>query len=415
MTNSHKWTMNFGFFMISQFLTGITSMIVQYAIIWYLTKETGSATILSFATLLGMLPMVLLSPFVGPFVDRLNKKALLIVPDVVAAAFAILLSLTGTLLHTFPLWLIFVSLLMRSVAQTFQMPTVQSILPTMVPEKQLTKANGQLGMVQSANLIIAPALGAFLFAIVPLNLLILLDVLGAFFGILILAFVRIAENPIIDEKVHVLTDAKFGLDKLRHNHGLWMITLIGAVFTLLFMPAASMYPLMTMQYFHGSVGQAGLIEVIYAVGMLGGGAIIGVFGNWRDRMKPVFAAYLTIGITIGMSGFLPGNQAGFWWFVGLNALAGLATPFFNTLLVAIIQQSYPAEQLGRVMGVLNSILSLTGPVGLIFAGPLADMIGVQYLFVIAGVGTLLCGLATGLNRSARTYDQELHADLRRDE
>lgn len=57
------WRKNINLFLTGQFLSGITSMIVQYAIIWYLTKETGSATILSFATLLGMIPMVLLSPF----------------------------------------------------------------------------------------------------------------------------------------------------------------------------------------------------------------------------------------------------------------------------------------------------------------------------------------------------------------
>ena len=89
--------------------------------------------------------MVLLSPFVGPFVDRLNKKALLIVPDIVAAIFAIILSIAGTLQSTFPLWLIFISLLVRSIAQTFQMPTIQSILPTMVPTDELTRINGSWG------------------------------------------------------------------------------------------------------------------------------------------------------------------------------------------------------------------------------------------------------------------------------
>lgn len=69
------WRRNIYLFLVSQFLTGITSMIVQYAIIWYLTKQTGSATILSVATILGMLPMALLSPFVGPLVDRWNKRA----------------------------------------------------------------------------------------------------------------------------------------------------------------------------------------------------------------------------------------------------------------------------------------------------------------------------------------------------
>ena len=86
-----NWKRNYLFFLSGQFLSGITSMVVQYAIIWYLTRETGSATILSFATLLGMIPMVLLSPFVGPLVDRWDKKALLIVTDIIVAIFALIL------------------------------------------------------------------------------------------------------------------------------------------------------------------------------------------------------------------------------------------------------------------------------------------------------------------------------------
>ncbi|MFC6207271.1 MFS transporter [Levilactobacillus tongjiangensis] len=403
------WRRNIYLFLTSQFLSGITSMVVQYAIIWYLTKQTGSATVLSLATLLGMLPMALLSPFVGPFVDRLNKKGLLIVPDIIAAIFAIILSVVGTLQDTFPLWLIFISLLVRAIAQTFQMPTIQSILPTMVPTEELTKINGQLGMVQSANMIIAPALGAFLFAIVPINFLILLDVVGAVIGIALLLFVSIPEHPVIDEPVHLLTDAKFGLDKLRNTPGLWAFTLIGAAFTLMFMPAASLYPLMTMGYFHGTVGQAGLIEVVYSVGMLAGGTIIGIFGNWRNRMKPILWSMLAMGLTFGASGFLPGTQRGFILFVILNALAGMATPFFSTLMMAMIQQSFLPEHLGRVLGVMNSITSIAGPLGLIFAGPLADVIGVEKLFIIGSMGSLLCGLTMLLMPTVRHYDAQLQA------
>lgn len=367
-------------------------MIVQYAIIWYLTKETSSATILSIATILGMLPMALLSPFVGPLVDRWNKKALLIVPDVVAAIFAIILSVSGGVFHVFPIWLIFVSLLMRSIAQTFQMPTIQSVMPTMVPDKELTKLNGQLGMVQSANMIIAPALGAFLFVIIPLQYLILLDVLGAILGISILIWVQIPNNEKIDAALHMLHNTKLGVQQLMHNQGLWYITITGAVFTLLYMPAASMYPLMTMKYFQGTVGQAGFIKALYSGGMLVGGAIIGIWGNWSDRMKPVIIAFFLVGIPTGLSGLLPGNQTGFMWFAILNVVEGIATPFFNTLLMAMIQQSYPPQQLARVLGVLNSLMSLTGPIGLIFAGPLADALGVEMLFVIAGIGTVICGI-----------------------
>lgn len=405
------WKKNIGLFLSGQFLSGITSMVVQYAIIWYLTRETGSATVLSLATLLGMLPMVLLSPFVGPFVDRLDKKKLLIFTDIIVALFALVLSIVGTVSEHFPLWLVFVSLFMRSVAQTFQMPTIQSILPQMVPQKELTRVNGQLGMVQSANMIIAPALGAFLFAVVPMNFLILLDVLGAVFGVGLLLFVRIPKTQAQGEVVHVLTDTKMGFSLLVKNKGLWYITLLGAAFTLIFMPAVSMYPLMTMDYFQGTVGQAGLIEVIYSVGMLAGGLIIGVFGKWKNRMIPVLIAYFIIGGAFALSGILPGNQTGFIWFVLLNAIAGLATPFFNTLLMAMIQQSYEPVYLGRVLGVLNSLMSITGPVGLIFAGPLADKIGVEKLFIIAGVGTVVCGILNILIPAARDYDIQLQKKL----
>lgn len=405
------WQKNIGLFLSGQFLSGITSMVVQYAIIWYLTKETGSATVLSLATLLGMIPMVVLSPFVGPFVDRLDKKKLLIVTDSIVALFALALSITGTLADRFPLWLVFVSLFMRSVAQTFQMPTIQSILPQMVPEAELTRVNGQLGMVQSANMIIAPALGAFLFAFVPMNFLILLDVLGAILGITLLLFVRIPKTQALGEQVHLLTDTKQGFALLVKNKGIWYITLLGAAFTLIFMPAVSMYPLMTLEYFQGTVGQAGLIEVVYSVGMLLGGVVIGVFGKWKNRMIPVLWSFFVIGAAFALSGLLPGNQRGFFWFVVLNTVAGLATPFFSTLLMAMIQQSYEPRYLGRVLGVLNSLMSITGPVGLIFAGPLADRFGVEKLFVIAGVGTILCGIATFLIPVARNYDLELQKRL----
>lgn len=405
------WRKNFFFFLSGQFLSGITSMIVQYSIIWYLTEKTGSATVLSFAMILGMLPMVFLSPFAGPLVDRWNKKLLLIVTDAIVALFAVILSIRGTLAAEFPMWLVFVSLFMRAAAQTFQLPTIQSILPTIVPQSELTRANGQLGMVQSANFIIAPALGAFLFAVVPINQLILLDVLGAIVGIGLLLLVSIPKIVTEGEVIHLLTDTVFGLKKLRENRGLWLITLIGAVFTLIFMPAASMYPLMAMEYFDRSVGDAGLIEMVYAIGMLLGGSVIGLFGKWKDRMKPVLAAYFIIGLTIGASGLLPASGPGFIVFIVLNALAGFATPYFNTLLMAMIQQSYSAENLGRVLGVLNSMMSVTGPVGLIFAGPLADRIGVEKMFVLAGAGALICGGISYLLPQTRNYDRELQLRL----
>lgn len=75
------------------------------------------------------------------------------------------------------------------------------------------------------------------------------------------------------------------------------------------------------------------------------------------------------------------------------------------------QQSYPAEELGRILGVLNSFLNLAGPIGLIFAGPLADVIGIERLFVIAGIGAAICGVVAVLMPITRQYDIRLHQKL----
>lgn len=403
-----NWRLNSYLFLLSQFVTGITSMVVQYGIIWYLTQQSGSATVLSLATLTAMLPMVLLSPFVGTFIDRWNKKALLIVPDMVAAAAAIVLSVVGTVDGDFPLWLVFGSLLVRSGAQAFQSPTVQSILPTMVPQGEITKINGTLGMVQSATMVISPALGALLYAFIPINLLILLDVLGAVLGLAVLMFVTIQSNQAaVSQRPHVVADAVFGFKRIGVVRGLWAIVIIGALFSLLFMPAASLYPLMTLQYFRGSITQAGIVEVVWSVGSLAGGAIIGVFGATRNRMVPTVAGMGLLGVAFVACAVLPRDLGGFVVFVALNAVAGLAASFPFTLTMAMIQESFPADELGRVFGVVMSLSNLAGPIGLLFAGPLGDAIGVQWVFALSGLGAVLCAVLMAAVPDCRDYDLRL--------
>jgi DHA3 family macrolide efflux protein-like MFS transporter len=292
------------------------------------------------------------------------------------------------------------------------MPTIQSILPTIVPDKEITKINGQLGMVQSATMVISPALGAFLYAFIPINYLILMDVLGAVLSVGILAFIRIPSNlSNIVEKPRVIADAVFGFKRIASARGLWSMLIISSLFTLMFMPAASLYPLMTFQYFKGTVFQAGVVEMVWSIGSLVGGAIIGIFGNWKDRMRPSILAILVLGVAFALSGLLPASMTGFILFVVLNAFAGMAIAFPSTLPMAMIQQSFPPDELGRIFGVCMSLSGLAGPVGLLFVGPLADALGVEWIFVLSGIGSLLCGLLMFAVPSTRLYDRRLQQRL----
>ena len=406
-----NWRKNFYLFLIGQLLTGVTSMIVQYAIIWYLTLETGEESVLAIATLVGMLPMAILSPFVGPFIDRMNKKFLLIFYDAIVAVIALGLFIYGINNDVYPLWMVFVTIGIRAVAQTAQMPTVQSIMPTMVPEAEITRVNGQFGIIQSLIFIVSPGIGAFMVAALPIHWVILLDVIGFILGAGMLLLVKIPEVASQGEKISVVKDALEGFNILRENKRMWKMTLIGALFMLLFMPAMSLYPLVTTKYFGGTIVHAGWVEVLFAAAMLIGSFAVGIFGKTRDRMPWIIAAYFIVGLSIGGSGFLPGNMSGFWVFLVLNVFAGIVGQIYTTMNMAITQQSFEAQYLGRVMGIVSALMSVAGPVGLIFAAPVAESIGVQNMLVIAGFGGILAACLLYFTPSVRNYDKFLQRKL----
>ena len=406
-----NWRKNFYLFLIGQLLTGVTSMIVQYAIIWYLTLETGEESVLAIATLVGMLPMAILSPFVGPFIDRMNKKFLLIFYDAIVAVIALGLFIYGINNDVYPLWMVFVTIGIRAVAQTAQMPTVQSIMPTMVPEAEITRVNGQFGIIQSLIFIVSPGIGAFMVAALPIHWVILLDVIGFILGAGMLLLVKIPEVASQGEKISVIKDALEGFNILRENKPMWKMTLIGALFMLLFMPAMSLYPLVTTKYFGGTIVHAGWVEVLFAAAMLIGSFAVGIFGKTKDRMPWIIAAYLIVGLSIGGSGFLPGNMNGFWIFLVLNVFAGIVGQIYTTMNMAITQQSFEAQYLGRVMGIVSALMSVAGPVGLIFAAPVAESIGVQNMLVIAGFGGILAACLLYFTPSVRNYDKFLQRKL----
>lgn len=406
-----NWRKNFYLFLIAQLLTGVTSMIVQYAIIWYLTLETGEESVLAVATLVGMLPMAILSPFVGPFIDRMNKKFLLIFYDAIVAVIALGLFIYGINNDVYPLWMVFVTIGIRAVAQTAQMPTVQSIMPTMVPEAEITRVNGQFGIIQSLIFIVSPGIGAFMVAALPIHWVILLDVIGFILGAGMLLLVKIPEVASQGEKISVVKDALEGFNILRENKPMWKMTLIGALFMLLFMPAMSLYPLVTTKYFGGTIVHAGWVEVLFAAAMLIGSFAVGIFGKTKDRMPWIIAAYFIVGLSIGGSGFLPGNMNGFWVFLVLNVFAGVVGQIYTTMNMAITQQSFEAQYLGRVMGNVSALMSVAGPVGLIFAAPVAESIGVQNMLVIAGFGGILAACLLYFTPSVRNYDKFLQRKL----
>lgn len=407
LNQNTNWRLNFYLIFSGQFMSGLTTMIVQYAFMWYITDVLKSATALSLSTLMMFLPWIFLAPVAGVVIDRWSKKAIMIGMDLLAALVAIIISVTiGQFAGGALLTLLLVAMLTRAITQVFQQPTLNTIVPAIVPEAQLTKANGQIQTLQSLTAIIAPGLSAVLFGIMPMQWIILLDVIGAVFGSLTVLLAYVPQTLPQAEDVSFFHNMRLGVRELMQHRGIFQYSVLSLIAIMFIMPGASLYPLMTTQHFGGTIGQAGIVETVWSVGSLLGGLFISIWGAGKNRFVAIFSSLVVMGATFSIFGLLPSNQRGFWIFAGLNIFAGFGLAFMNSPFMAIVQERIKPEMMGRVMSVLMALTNIGAPIGLMFAGPLADQFGIAQLFILAGVATLITAGVELLLPAVRQIDKK---------
>ena len=137
-----------------QAISIFTSSVIQMAIVWYLTDVTGSAAILTLATLLGFLPQAVLGPFIGVLIDRYNRKKIMVVSDLFIAGSLMILVIAG-FFGELPIWLIMIVLFARAIGSTFHSPSLQAVTPLIVPKDSLTKCAGYSHTFQSVSMLLA--------------------------------------------------------------------------------------------------------------------------------------------------------------------------------------------------------------------------------------------------------------------
>ena len=168
------------------------SMLVQFALVWWLTQKTGSATILATASLVAYLPQVFLGPFAGAIVDRTNRKAVMIIADSMVALTTLALVVITAFGMLAP-WHIYVAMFLRSLGQAFHWPAMQASTSLLVPEEHLSRVAGINQALAGAMNIIAPPTGALLIGVLQLQWVLSIDILTAVLAILPLFFVHIPQ------------------------------------------------------------------------------------------------------------------------------------------------------------------------------------------------------------------------------
>lgn len=368
------------------------SRLVQFALIWWLTAETGSATVLAIASLIGLLPTVLLGPFAGALVDRWKRRQVILFVDTAIALATLLLAYLFAI-DAVSVGTVYVLLLVRGIGESFHWPSMSAATSLMVPDEQLTRVQGLNQMLQGGLNIVAAPLGALLLGFLPMQGIMMIDVVTAAFAILPLLAISIPEvaqhkkQSSSERSTSFWDDFRSGLKYVRGWPGLMILMLLAMVINFLLTPAGALMPILVADYFKGGPLQLGWIEAAFGFGMIAGGLVLGAWGGFKKRILTSMIGLIGLGIGFSLIGFVPSNL--FWLGVASAFFAAFMVPMVNGPIHAILQSAVEPEMQGRVFTLAGSLSSAMAPLGLIIAGPVADAIGVQSWYVIGGLACIL--------------------------
>lgn len=375
------------------------SALVQFALVWWITLETGSATILAIAFMAALVPQIAVGPFAGAVVDRSNRKKVMVLADgCIAIATVALVALFA--LGIVEVWHILALLIVRSVGGSFHWPAFMASTSLMVPKEQLARVNGLNQAVFGLANIGGPAAGAVLLVFLPMQGILAIDVLTAMLAISTLLVVSIP-NPVLSGKRRpVMRDVRDGLKFVRGWPGAMLLIAVAAVLNFLFTPTDALLPILTLDHFGGGAEEFAGLQVSVGVGMVIGGIGLGVWGGFKRKMLTICFGLTATGLATLVIGVVPPDG----YMIALAAIfaTGAFVSIVNGALAAVMQAVIPADMQGRVFSLINSSVLAMTPLGLAIGGPTADWLGPQVWYAMAGIvsaalGVVMVFIPTAMN------------------
>ncbi len=395
---------------IGQAFSLLGSQLVQFALIWWLTQQTGSATVLALASIVGLLPQVFLGPFAGVLVDRWNRRRVMLGADAVVAL-ATLVLVYFFRIDAIQIWYVYVALFIRALAGTFHSTAMAASTSLMVPQEQLTRVQGLNQMLNGGLSIAAAPLAALLLTLLPIQGVLLVDIVTAALAITTLLLVVVPQPArIVSAGAPQSTfraywdDLRAGWRYLLNWRGLLLITGVAMMINLVLSPATALIPLLVTEHFKGTAWHLSALEAGFGIGVLAGGLLLGVWGGFKNRIMTSLLGVAGFGVGILLMGLAPVSL--FVLAVFGMVLGGVMSSLANGPLVAVFQANVAPAMQGRLFALLGSGSAAMMPLGLAIAGPITEVIGVRAWFLFGGAITVLIAFVCMFVPAVRNIERE---------
>jgi len=379
------------FFWSGQLVSLLGSSIAQFVIIWWITLETGSALYLSIASFLGLVPMVILTPFAGVLVDRWSRKALIGIADFLQALVTVVLIFLFWL-SSVSIWQVLVLLTVRGIFQAFHRPAVSAIVPLMVPKPRLSRINGLNYLFTGAVTLIGPVVAALLLAFWRIHQILWIDAVTFVVAVIPLLIIAIPSVRKKQDKASFKKDLGEGLAFIKNGRGFLPLLILATAVNFLFTPLFTLLPYYVKFDHLGEAPDLAIVMAFFQGGILAGGLLMSVIKGFKKKMVAIVSSVYIIFLGYAFVAFTP---TGLFWFMAIGGLImAFCVPVANVSIQTIIQTVVPMKMQGRVNSVTMALASAATPVGMILSGVIVEFTRTANLFLgCTGLGVLVLTLS----------------------
>jgi len=388
----HAWRAlrhrNFRLFFGGQSISLIGTWMTRIATSWLVFRLTGSALLLGTVSFSGQIPTFIFAPFAGVWVDRLDRRQVLVWTQALSMAQS--LALAGlTLSHHITMsWVLALSV-MQGIINAFDMPGRQAFMVQMVEDRRdLSNAIAINSSMVNAARLVGPSLAGMLIAVSSEGWCFLVDGISYIAVIVSLLMMQIHATAIKRKVTSTLTDMKVGLTYVSESVPVRTILLLFAIVSLMGMPFVVLMPIFAARVLHGGPHTLGFLMGAMGVGALISALALAARKSVRGLVRMIPLAALVFGV--GLIGF--GLSRVFWLSLIMVMIAGMGMMQGMAGSNTIIQTLVPEDKRGRVMSYYTMAFVGMAPFGSLLAGSLANAIGAPWT-VIVNCAAVIAGAA----------------------
>ena len=345
----------------------------------------------------GRLPNILFGPLAGVFVDRWNRKRVMVVADALFALWLLPLLLVNSIDRV---WIVYLVQFAESSIGQFFAPAENALLPNLVSKEQLVAANSLNSLSDNLARLVGPALGGVVIGLAGLSGVVLVDTASFVIAGLLFVFIRVSPAAGRAGAAKTLGSAWAafwrewldGLRLVRRERVLFVFFLVITITRLGEGVFGVLIIVFVNRVLHGGAAQFGWLMSAQAIGALIGSVIVGWAGSRLLSPRWIGLCSIIFGL-IDLAIFnSPAFFPAFLFSFGLFVLVGVPGIAFATGLTALQQAATPDAYRGRVSSTFLTTGALMGLIGTIIAGALGDHLGVVLVLNIQGGVYILAGV-----------------------